>query len=134
MANIITHYVSIEEITGFFDEYTHFDEDENGNILKLEIDVDLLNSQVQYVRENLLKKHKDGDISVETIGIKASAIRNMEYTVSDYNCSPILNHNPWIHIDDYAVYCIDLFKWISGSIEINLSNLVTPTETEDTED
>jgi hypothetical protein len=131
MANIITHYVPVEEVTGIFDEYTHFSEDENGNVFKMEIDVDLLKSQVQYVRENLLKKHKDGDISIESVDIKASAILSMEYTVHEDDLSPTLNCNPWIHINDYDVYCIDLCKWINATVEANLSNLVTPTETED---
>lgn len=131
MANIITHYVIREEVTGIFDEYTDFDTDENDYVFKLEIDVDLLNSQVQYVRENMLKKHKDGDISVEAVDIKASAILNMEYTVTEDACSPALNCTPWIHINDYDVYCIDLCKWINASVEINLSNLVTTPTTED---
>lgn len=131
MANIITHYVPVEEVTGIFDEYTHFSEDENGHVFKMEIDVDLLKSQVQYVRENLLKKYKAGDVSIESVDIKASAILSMEYTVSNDDLSPTLNCNPWIHIDDYDVYCIDLCKWINASVEVNLSNLVTSTDTEE---
>lgn len=131
MSNIITHYVPVEEVTGIFDEYTHFSEDENGNVFKMEIDVDLLKYQVQYVREKLLKKHKDDDISIEAIDIKASAVLSMEYTVHEDDLSPTLNCNPWIHIDDYDVYCIDLCKWINASVEVNLSNLVTPTDTEE---
>ena len=128
---IITHYVPYGELTGFFDEYTFFDEDENGNVFELEINVDLLKSQVQYVREKLLTAHKDSDIVIESIDIQGSAILSMEYTVTENSRSPVLYGWPWIRVNENDVYCIDLFKWISGSVEINLSNLVTPTETED---
>lgn len=128
---IITHYVTSEELTGFFDEYTSFDEDENGNVFELEINVDLLKSQVQYVREKLLAAHKDSDIVIESVDIQSSAILGMEYTVTEKSNSPVLYGCPWIRVNEYAVYCIDLFKWFSGSVEINLSGLVTPTETED---
>lgn len=128
---IITHYVSYGELTGFFDEYTSFDEDENGNVLELEIDVDLLKSQVQYAREKLLTAHKDSDIVIESVDIKGSAIHNMEYTVTENSSSPVLYGWPWIRINENDVYCIDVFKWINGSVEVNLSNLVTPTDTEE---
>jgi hypothetical protein len=128
---IITHYVTYGELTGFFDEYTSFDEDENGNVLELEIDVDLLKSQVQYAREKLLTAHKDSDIVIESVDIRGDAIHSMEYTVTEKSSSPVLYGWPWIRVNENAVYCIDVFKWINGSVEINLSDLVTPTETED---
>lgn len=127
---IIKHYVTYEALTGFFDEYTCFEEDENGNVLELEIDVDLLKSQVQYVREKLLTAHKDSDIVIESVDIRGDAIHSMEYTVTENSSSPVLYGWPWIRINENDVYCIDVFKWISGSVEVNLSNLVTPTDTE----
>lgn len=128
--SIITYCVPIEDVTGFFDEYTYFEEDENGNVFKLEIDVDRLKSQVQYVREKLLAAHKDRDIVIEAVDIESSAILSMEYTVTEDSDSPVLYGQPWIRINEINVYCIDLFKWVSATVEINLSNLVTTTDTE----
>lgn len=127
---IITHYASMEDVTGFFDDYTSFEEDDNDNVFELKINVALLKSQVQYVREKLLAAHKDGDTVIESIDIQGSAIHSMEYTVTENSDSPVLHGWPWIRVNENAVYCIDLFEGISGSVEVNLSDLVTPTETE----